>query len=313
MLKKIIVASMIAIGVAVTIMMSSSPERNKPVVSICKVVEHEAIDAAVSGIKDYLGDVVQFNVDTCQSNAVIASQIMSKFVSSKSDIVVAVGTTPAQVAFKFAQQKAIKLVFSSVTNPDNISASLNDSNTAGVSNFVPLEPQIELFMSLQPNMKRLGIIYNSGESNSVDIVMKLRDVVKKYGIELVEQSIQKASDIPQAVQTLIQKKVDAAFVSNDNLALASIPIIVKLCGKTPVYVSDTDQVAKGCVAALGPNQYNIGIQTGKMIGRILDGEDINAIEIEYPSSTETYLNQSKADEIGLKIPQKVSNMATKIY
>ncbi|MDR2458623.1 MAG: ABC transporter substrate-binding protein [Holosporales bacterium] len=317
MLKKLItVGAIIAGAIAVVIIMERSKEAHENTfnVSICKVIEHEALNAVVTGIRDCLGDGdVQYTIDTCQGNPAIASQIISKFIGKRSNVIVAVGTTPAQVAFSCARKGETKLVFSSVTNPNSISTNLTDTNTTGVSNFVPLEPQVKLFTEIQPDLRKLGIIYNTGEANSVDIVWNLREAVKGYGVELIEQGIQKASDIPQAVEALLAKGVDAVFISNDNMALANIPLIVKLCNRVPVYVSDTDQVSKGCIAALGPNQYDIGIQTGKMIKRILYGEDINAIKIEYPSTTELHINKTKANKMGLNIPQTVIDRAVKTY
>ncbi|MDR0695872.1 MAG: ABC transporter substrate-binding protein [Holosporales bacterium] len=318
MMKKILIASVVAGCVVMALIIrNSSDDGAKFNISICKAIEHEALNSVAAGVQDYvrgkLGDRVAFKVDTCQGNAAIASQIISKFVSSKSDVVVAIGTMPAQVAYKHAQKGVIRLVFSSVTNPNNISMSLENANTTGVSNFVPLEPQIALFMKLQPNLKKLGIIYNAGETNSVDIVERLKDVVKEYGIELVEQSIQRALDIPQATEALTAKGVDAVFISNDNMALANIPLIVKLCGKVPVYVSDTDQVKMGCVASLGPNQYDIGVQTGKIIEKVLNGVDINTMKVEYTGSTELYLNAKQAAKVGINIPHDISALAKKIY
>ena len=109
----------------------------------------------------------------------------------------------------------------------------------------------------------------------------------------------------------MKTKVDAVFITNDNTALSGIPFIVKSCDKDkiPVYVSDTDQVANGCLAALGPNQYNIGIQTGKIIKRIKSGEDINKIEAQYPNKTELYINKQKAIELDINIPEKIEKEA----
>ncbi|MDR1598208.1 MAG: ABC transporter substrate-binding protein [Holosporales bacterium] len=315
MFKKLAVAgAIIAVAIATIIIMERGEKHGKYEVSICKVVEHEALNSVVDGIRDYLGEEdVLYTIDTCQGNPAVASQIISKFIGRRSNVIVTVGTTPAQVAFNYARKGDTKLVFSSVTNPDSISTNLSGANTTGVSNFVPLEPQVKLFTEIQSGLRKLGIIYNTGEANSVDIVEKLRDAVKKYNVELIEQGIQKASDIPQAVEALLAKGADALFISNDNMALANIPLIVKLCNVVPVYVSDTDQVSKGCVAALGPNQYNIGVQTGKMIKRILNGEDINAIDVEYPDTTELHINKTKASKIGLNIPQEIIDRAVKTY
>jgi putative ABC transport system substrate-binding protein len=317
MLKKLAIVGAIVAGVIIAVMLvehHKEPRKNVFDVSICKAIEHEALDAVVSGIRDYLGEVdVQYTIDTCQGNPAIASQMISKFVGNGTSVVVAVGTTPAQVAFTYARKGRTKLVFSSVTNPGNISTNLSGTNTTGVSNFVPLEPQVKLMTEIQPGLRNLGIIYNTGEANSADIVMKLREVVRGFDVDLIEQGIQKASDIPQAVEALLAKGAEAVFISNDNMALANIPLIVRLCKRVPVYVSDTDQVAKGCVAALGPNQYDIGIQTGKMIEKVLHGGDINAVGIEYPSTTELHINKTKAREIGLSIPQGVLDQAVKTY
>jgi putative ABC transport system substrate-binding protein len=234
-------------------------------------------------------------------------------VNSGGDIFVSIGTIPAQASFKLAKQKKIKLVFSSVTNPSSISSSFKGANTTGVSNFVALRPQIELFRKIQPKLRKLGILFNTGESNSVDIVEKLKIVTKEMGIELIEQGIQKASDIPQAINSLAQK-AEAVFISNDNTSLTGISFIVSVCDKKkiPVYVSDTDQVVKGCLAALGPNQYQIGVQTGKMIEKLLNGVDIDTIPVEFPSNTETFVNLNAAKELGLTISKEILDGADKI-
>ena len=276
-------------------------------VSIIKVVEHEAINSVVDGIKDKLRDKdVKYDIETCQADPALGYQIATKFVNSKADVIVAVGTTPAQCVFKFAKSGKAKLVFSSVTEPNDIAKNFDNCNTTGVSNFVALKPQLELFKKLQPKLKKLGILYNSGESNSISIIKKLEKECEAQGITLVKQSIQKSADIPQAINKL-KTGVDAVFITNDNTALSGIPYIVKACDKVkiPVYVSDTDQVAKGCLAALGPNQYEIGKQTGRIIKRIKDGEDINKIRIEYPDTIELFLNKAKATELEITVPEDV--------
>jgi putative ABC transport system substrate-binding protein len=320
MLKKITIVSLLIAACAFFVCKKyySSPviqPNSVRTISICKVIEHEALDSVALGIMDYFKDNknVQFKIDTCQNSQALALQIVSKFVNSGGDIFVSIGTMPAQTSFKLAKENKIKLVFSSVTNPSSIASSFKGTNTTGVSNFISLKPQVELFRQIQPKLKRLGIMFNTGESNSVDIVKKLKSVIEEMGIELVEQGIQKASDIPQAINSLAQK-VDAVFISNDNTSLTGISFIVSVCNKNkiPVYVSDTDQVAKGCLAALGPNQYQIGVQTGKIVEKIIKGVDVDTIPVEFPSSTEVFINLEAAKELGVIIPKDVLDGADKI-
>lgn len=290
-------------------------------VRVCKVVEHEAINSVVAGMSNYLktrekikkGRIkYKISVETCQGNMAIASQIVAKFAASSTDVVVTVGTIPSQAAFKFAVKNQIKLVFSSVTNPADIAENFANSNTTGVSNFVALKPQLELFRKIQSSLKKLGIIYNMGEANSTYIVNALKPICAAMNLELVEQSMTKISELPQMVEKLAQQ-VDAIFISNDNMALSGISNIVAICKKygVPVYVSDTDQVEKGCAAALGPNQYQIGVQTGKIVEKIADGTDINIMKVEYPDTKELYLNENSCVEISADLVAQAKKFFTK--
>ena len=284
-------------------------------IKVCKVVEHEAINSVVAGLCDYLkglerlqqsGEKYNISIETCQGNVAIASQIIAKFVDAKADVIVTVGTIPSQAAYKYAKTGKAKVVFSSVTNPEDISSDLQGKNITGVSNFIDLLPQLELFKKIQPNLKSLGIIYNTSEANSFFIVKKLRTICDQLSIKLVEQGISKVSELPQATEKL-SISADAVFISNDNMALSGMNNIISICSKknVPVYVSDTDQVEKGCTAALGPNQYDIGIQTGKIVERIVSGEDINRIAIQYPETTELFVNTKSV----IKIPDEVVSEA----
>ena len=283
-------------------------------VRVCKVIEHEALNAVVAGMSNYLsaqkGKKFKISVETCQGNMALASQIIAKFANTKTDVVVTVGTIPSQAAYRIAKDRRIRTVFSSVTNPADICGDFSNSNMTGVSNFVKLEPQLEIFKKIQPNLQKIGMIYNTSEANSASIIKNIRPICEKMKIELMVQGISKISELPQATEKLA-KNVDAIFISNDNMVLSGMRNIIAICGKNgiPLYVSDTDQVEKGCAAALGPNQYNIGIQTGKIVKRIADGEDINKIAIQYPDKTELYVNTKSIP----KIPAEVLGQAKKIF
>ncbi|GHU11024.1 hypothetical protein FACS189449_01630 [Alphaproteobacteria bacterium] len=314
-MKKLFILLIVLVSASFLYAFISNKKENVITIGVCKSVEHEALNSVVSGMEDYLkkqNKKYKILVETSQGNMALGSQIMAKFANSGIDIVVTVGTSPTQCGFKLAKAGKIKLVFASVTNPDDISPNLEGNNTTGVSNFVPLEPQVELFKKIQPSLKNLGIIYNFGEANSVSIVKRLRRVCKKAGINLIEQGVSTITDISQALAKI---SADAIFISNDNLALSAMSNIIKICNKKkiPVYVSDTDQVEKGCMAALGPNQYDIGVQTGKMVQRIVDGENITDIKVEYPRVSELFLNEKSANLLGITLSDDLKAEAKQTF
>lgn len=292
---------------------------------ISQVVEHPALDITTKGIVDGLnqhgfkrGVNTIIRIESAQANAALASQIAGKFVNQEPDLVVGVGTISAQSFSKYTKQKKVKLVFSSITDPveAHIIQSLEKprQNTSGVSNFVDLKPQIELFQKLQPTLKRIGILYNPGEINSVSVVKKLEALCLKLCLTLTKQTINKTGDIPQNTAKLANQ-VDAIFISNDNTALSGLQGIIRIAtkAKVPVYVSDTDSVKLGALAALGPNQYELGIQTAELMARVLKGEDINTIPVEFPRKMGLYLNLKAAKTLEITIPQKILTKATRTF
>ena len=153
-----------------------------------------------------------------------------------------------------------------------------------------------------PNLTKLGIIYNPGEANSVSLIEKMQKAAVLQDIQLILATANTSMDTTQATQTLIDK-VEAIFINNDNTALSAFDSIVKISQehKIPVFCSDLDMINHGAIAALGPDQYELGRQTGKMILKILNGENPNRIPVAFPDKIEQSINPIQAKKLGLPI------------
>jgi len=310
---------------AVLLLQSNVSIKEKKIkIYINQLVEHPALDATIRGIVDGLamaGYVEDYNIDlkieSAQGNMSLAGQIANKFVSNEPDVVVGVATMAAQSFVKYAKSGKVKLIFTTVTDPiaANLVSNLEQpgGNISGVSNFVPLEPQLEMFKRIKPLMKKLGFIYNPGELNSVSLIEKLKEVCPKYGIELITISASKSSEVAQSAIKL-SSLVDAIFISNDNTALSAMRVIVKAANaqKIPVFVSDTDIVENGAIAALGPNQYELGRQTADMIINVIKGEDIGKISVSFPRKIELVLNLKAAKKLGIVFSEDLISEAKEV-
>jgi putative ABC transport system substrate-binding protein len=316
--------NIIIIALSIFLGINAYASENIKKVFINQLVEHPALNRTVEGIIQGLerngykqGVNLDLRLESAQGSTALASQISAKFVNANPDIVVGVATLSAQSLIKYAKQNKTKLVFSSVTDPlkSELVQSLNipGNNTSGVSNFVELEPQIKLFKKIQPNLQRLGFLYNPSEINSVIMIEKLKELCPKLGVSLILQAANKTSEVSQ-IATKLAAKVDAIFISNDSTALSALQVIISAANKVkiPVYVSDTDAVELGALAALGPNQYDIGLQTAQIIIRGLKGENLGKISVEFPMSTELYLNDEAAQKLGIIFPNNVRSIAAKI-
>lgn len=289
-----------------------------PRVCILQTTQHVALERTTQGLIDGLTQAgfesphsLVLKTACAQGSVALAGQMATAFISQEPQALVGIGTLAAQSFLKHLDKTPTPLVFASVTDPQ-ASGLMSAKGIYGVSNWVPLEPQLALFMRLQPGLKRLGMVYNPGEINSVAIVKRLEDSCKAMGLVLVAQVAVKTADVPQAALQLASQ-VDAIFISNDNTALSSLETILAAGQKynIPVYVSDTDAVARGALAALGPNQYELGMQAAQLVATLLRGQ-IPDQAVVYPQDLQLYLNATVAGQLGIVLPKDLLEQAAAV-
>lgn len=297
---------------------------HKPIITILQIVQHPALDSSAKGLLDELknqgyidGTSAEIIYKNAQGNVLLASQISQKFVGLNADIIVTLGTTATQAAISSARNTNIPIIFISVTDPIH-SKILKDlktpeGNVTGVSNLTEIKPQFEMFERILPKLKRLGVVYNPGEANSVRLNELMIIEGKKLGIEIVLSAALKSSEVMTAALKLAST-TDAIFVNNDNTALSAFKTIVQAANKTgiPVFVSDTDMLDQGALVALGPNQYELGKQAGKQVARILGGEKVKGTAVEFPNIIELHLNLKAAKTLGLIIHDDIIKQASRV-
>jgi len=297
-LKKIISASTLAL-----LFLLSPANGSPPKIYILQIIEHPALNATRDGFIDELsrlgyqkGETLILDVQSAQGNTALAAQIAQRFVSNHPDIIMALGTTAAQTAMAAAKGTNTVVVFSSVTDPlaAKLVSSLKkpDGRVTGVSNFIPVEPQFELFKKLVPKLKTIGVVYNPGEANSVALNTEMEKVAKEMDLNMVLATALKTSDVLAASQSLCGK-ADALFVSNDSTVLSAFKSVVKAANgcKIPAFVSDVDIVDQGALAALGPDQTELGRQTARMAVKILKNPNASLPAVEFPEKTVEKVNK----------------------
>jgi putative ABC transport system substrate-binding protein len=291
-------------------------------VAVTSIVEHPALDAVKDGVKEALVAAgytepkgLRWQFQTAQGNNAIAAQIARKFVGDNPDVIVAIATPSAQAVV--AATKTIPVVYSGVTDP--VAAQLvpswepSGTNVTGVSDSLALEKQVELIKQVVPNAKRVGMVYNPGEANSAVVVKALREMLPKSDMSLVEATAARTVDVGAAARSLVGK-VDVIYTNTDNNVVSAYESLVKVGNdaKIPLIASDTDSVKRGAIAALGVNYHDLGLQTGKVVVRILKGEKPGAIASQTSDKLELYVNKSAAAKQGVTLSDAFLKSATKV-
>jgi putative ABC transport system substrate-binding protein len=293
-----------------------------PSVSVATIVEHPSLDAIRDGLKDGLkelgyedGSTLKWEFQSAQGNPSTAAQIARKFVGDKSDVIVAI-TTPVGQAI-VAATKTIPVVYSGVTDP--VAGQLikerkaTGTNVTGVSNTLDMDTQVALIKQVVPHVKRVGIVYNPGEINSVVVVKNLKAHLAKDNIALVEAAAPRTVDVVNAAKSLVGK-VDVIYTGNDNNVVSAYESLVKVGNdaKIPLLAADTDSVKRGAVAAMGIDHYAMGRQTAAMVVRILKGEKPGDIAPENSNVVELFVNTAAAAKQGVTLSPKLLQAAKTI-
>jgi putative ABC transport system substrate-binding protein len=292
------------------------------VVGATAIVEHPALDAARDGVKEQLaaegfkdGDNITFLYESAQGKPDIAAQIARKFVGDGVTVIVAIATPSAQGAV--AATKDIPIVFTAVTDPvaAQIVSSLTKpgGNVTGVSDMSPLSDHLALIKEITPDVKKLGVIYNPGETNSAVLVARLKELGPDAGIEIVESAATKSGEVQQAALALVGK-VDAIYIPTDNTVVSALEAAISVAeeNKIPLYSGDTDSVPRGAIGTVGFNYHDIGLQTGKIVARVLRGENPGDIDVEFASGTDLVVSKAAAAKYGVTIPDAVLERANKV-
>ena len=293
----------------------------KVVIGISKIVSHPALDAVVKGVQDELAASkmnATFDVQNANGDISTAASIANKFQSEKVTLAVGVATPTAQALVNTL--KGIPIVFSAVTDPVKAglvsSLKKGDKNVTGVSDMTPVKQQIELLMKMK-KIKRLGHIYTSSEENAVVLAGIVKQACKELGIEYVETSVSKSSEVKQAVQAII-RRVDALYISTDNTVVSAMSAVadVAMKNKVPIMSADPSSAENYPVlAAWGFDYYKMGRVTGKLVAEILKGKKPEQIPTRFMTKTsdiDLLVNLDVAKKLGLTIPKDIVKSANKI-
>lgn len=287
--------------------------QERPVVAITQIAPHPSLDEIRRGIVDEL-KVQSIDADilfeNAQGNIAIATQIAQKFVSQQPTVIVPITTPSTQAVYAAAKAKGIPVVFAAVSDP--VGAKLvpqigqAGDGITGISDLSPIAEQINLMLTVLPNAKTIGIIYNPGEANS-EALVRLFEQGLPSTVTLIKAPAINTPDVTQAAKSLASKKVDMIYIPNDNTVISALDAVIQTADeyKIPIFAADPESVKRGCLGAVAHSQYQLGRETGILVAKVLKGEAISTLPVERPKKVEMSLNLAVARKLGILMPESL--------
>ena len=206
------------------------------------------------------------------------------------------------------------MIFSAVTDPaaaglvENLEAP--EGNITGTSDAIPVEKIFELAAELTPDAESFGLIYNTGEVNSVSVIDETKAYLDAQGISYTEASVASTGDVQTAAQTLLSK-CDAIFAPIDNTVASAMGVLADEAIKAgkPVYVAADSMVNDGGLATVGVNYTNLGTQTADMLLKVLTGTPVCEVPVEVLKENAVVVNEETAAAIGVDVSKYARSAA----
>jgi putative ABC transport system substrate-binding protein len=308
-----IVGTLLLITVAIVLVVILRPVNSGFQVAVVSIVEIQPIAQLRQGFQETFeqsafakAHQVKFTQYNAQGDASLSNQIADQVATQRPDLVYVLGTPIAQAIQKRAPQ--ILMVQGAVTDP--VAAGLADAWTGSGRKYVatsdlpPVDKALKLIQELTPNVKRLGIIYNPSEANSVAVVSRLRDYIKSNNLnmQLVERPIATTADVATATQTLVGS-ADAIFLPPDNTAHAALAVIGKFAvdNKIPLYATVSDAIQAGALATLALDYVELGRESARLALAVLGGNNPATIPISLNANPAITINGKIATDLGIDL------------
>jgi len=136
-----------------------------------------------------------------------------------------------------------------------------------------------------PRLKRLAVLFDSGFTPDRVQMTNFEEIAPSSGIVLVSRAIADENAAVAAQQALGRSDADAIFILKDSLLRHAGDELksAALGQELPILVGDPDLIEfPGVVAAVGPNQQDLGKICGHTTARILKGGKPADLAIEHP-------------------------------
>jgi putative tryptophan/tyrosine transport system substrate-binding protein len=305
-LKKLTLGLCLIAGAAAVLLYSDLDSRRVEVhsqgqplrVAIVEQISIPALDDGLTGAVEALkdrgyadGGRMVLSKYNAQGDVSTGNAIAKEVTSSNFDLIVSFSTVSLQTianANRFATPPRHH-VFALVSDPYAVGVGVSRENhmshpayMTGVGSMAPVQDAFETARRMLPSLKRVGLVWDPSEANSVVTTTLARKICASMGIALIEATAENSTAIGDATASLTSRGVEAIWVSPDLIASHGLELIVSKArmARIPVFSSVPFSGVSGTLFELGADYLAIGRVAGNLAADVLDGRDPRAIPVE---------------------------------
>jgi len=242
----------------------------------------------------------------------------AELVNKKVNVIFTTGTRATEVAK--AATKEIPIVFRHPADPVAVGLLKNmkrpEGNVTGVAAFSSDTGQkrLEVLKALVPKLRRLHIFYDANNKFSADNLAAIRKGAAKLQLEVVEHPVKTSDELQNSLDYLQARDGDAIFMIPDALIESNASIIFDGAKKLKLTTmcDQENWVAKGCLAAYGPNYAQMGRQAAALVDKLFKGAKPKDVPVQWAAKFDLVINLRTANIIGFSIAPETLAKADRV-
>jgi putative ABC transport system substrate-binding protein len=237
--------------------------------------------------------------------------LAQELVGLHPDVIVA-STTPATVALQ-RETRTIPIVFANVADPvaSGLVARLNQPG-GNITGFAAGEATLggkwlELLSEIAPRLKRAAIMFNPDTATASSFMPSLETAARSLKVERIIAPVHSDVEIETAIIALGREPGGGLVVIGDAFTIAQRAPIISAAARNnvPAVYTLSEFARDGGLLSYGFGLVDPWRRAASYVDRILRGEKLGDLPVQFPTKFEMIVNRKTAKALGLEVPLSI--------
>ncbi len=243
--------------------------------------------------------------------------LAAELVRLKVDVIVTYGTAGTQAAKRATTVIPIVMITSGDAIATGLVASLArpGGNITGSTIFNPelSAKRIELIKEAMPRITKVAVLLNPDNPVNGSVLHAMEITARSLKVELHQFEARRPDEVDGTFAAMVKKRFEAVVLPEDPIFNANIKWMAEIAVKRRLLLAGGTEVAEaGGVIGYGVNFLELWRRAAVFMDKILKGAKPGDIPIERATKFEMVVNMKTAKAFGLKIPNTILVLATKV-
>jgi len=173
---------------------------------------------------------------------------------------------------------------------------------------------LELLKEVVPRASRVALLWNPVPAGAAIYKNAVETAARNLGVTLQSVEIRAENEFESAFAAMIRERANGVVVTSDPIFLGSRNQLVHLAGRhrLPTVYVQREFVEAGGLMSYGGNLAYQFRRAAVYVDKILKGAKPADLPVEQPTQFDLVVNMRTAKDLGIKIPNSVLALATKV-